>query len=137
MRVAASHKTQRAGAVSEALKQGDDKRIVLPLQRAVADLEDIEKLGHALDEFVEAGGVRKVVEEVIEHEEEVVPPEILDHLLAVRAESLNVPVLRFVVTVDPDVDGVPEPGQVGAHLFAHHKVGKVAELVQQLEAPVE
>src|SRR5438874_1454455 len=78
VRVAASHKTQRAGAVSEALKQGDDKRIVLPLQRAVADLEDIEKLGHALDEFVEAGGVRKVMEEVIEHEEEVVPPEILD-----------------------------------------------------------
>ena len=44
--------------------------------------------------------------------------------------------LRFRVPVHPDVDGVTEAGEKGAHFFADHKVWKVSQLVQQLQTSV-
>ena len=52
-------------------------------------------------------------------------------------ELLDLPVLRFIQPVNPDVNGVVELRKVGAYFLAHDEVREVAETVEQLQATLD
>jgi hypothetical protein len=77
------------------------------------------------------------MEEVVEHEQEVLLAKVGDEFPDVRAEALDFAVLRLVQAVNPEVNGVVEFRKSGAHFFAGDEIRGVTQTVKHFETAIE
>jgi len=112
------------------------KQIVRALLRAVAGLVHAEELPHGIDKGPQLLDAVKVMEEMIQHEQEVLLPQVGRQFLAIGSQILNLPVLSFAVAVNPEVDGVLKLRQVSRDFLSQDEVRQITQPVQQVEAPL-
>jgi len=132
-----SERIEPRPASAAVFEQGQNERVMLPREGAVADFKHVKPLRHELNEFAQAGAVRKVVEEMVQNEEQVTLPQVKDEFRRVCPELLDFAVLGFVQAIDADVDGVAEFRKEGADFLAYDKVVEFAQAVEKVQAAVK
>ncbi len=110
--------------------------VVLGLHGAILNLDHAEQMGHRMEIFAQATVVAKIVEKMVQREEDPILSQIGDHLRGVAGQVLEGAVLGLSDSIDGDVDRIAEFRNKRRNFFADDKIGQVAHLIQKLPATI-